>query len=169
MQKTHNTLPEEIRIQSVALLNKHLAAAIDLHAQMKQAHWNVRGPGFIAIHELFDRVSTEVENYSDLLAERAAPLTAPCKSPQKNPFLSPIRLASPTRRSICLPCRAHSRRLAGRSSRRLPNQPRLKTQRRRISSRKFRAASISNSILLNRISRPKPSSHSPSSMTLRRN
>ena len=74
MQKTHNTLPEEIRIQSVALLNKHLAAAIDLHAQMKQAHWNVRGPGFIAIHELFDRVSTEVENYSDLLAERAAGL-----------------------------------------------------------------------------------------------
>jgi starvation-inducible DNA-binding protein len=74
MQKTHNTLPEEIRIQSVALLNKHLAAAIDLHAQMKQAHWNVRGPGFMAIHELFDRVSGEVENYSDMLAERAAGL-----------------------------------------------------------------------------------------------
>ncbi len=74
MQKTHNTLPEEIRVQSVELLNKHLAAAIDLHAQMKQAHWNVRGPGFIAIHELFDRVSVEVENYSDLLAERAAGL-----------------------------------------------------------------------------------------------
>ena len=74
MQKTHNTLPEEIRIQSVALLNKHLAAAIDLHAQMKQAHWNVRGPGFIAIHQLFDRVSTAVEDYSDKLAERAAGL-----------------------------------------------------------------------------------------------
>jgi starvation-inducible DNA-binding protein len=74
MLKTHNTLPEEIRIQSVELLNKHLAAAIDLHAQMKQAHWNVRGPGFIAIHELFDRVSTEVENYSDMIAERAAGL-----------------------------------------------------------------------------------------------
>ena len=74
MQKTHNTLPEEIRIQSVELLNLHLAAAIDLHAQMKQAHWNVRGPGFIAIHELFDRVSTAVEDYSDKLAERAAGL-----------------------------------------------------------------------------------------------
>jgi len=74
MQKTHNTLPEEIRTQSVKLLNHHLAAAIDLHAQMKQAHWNVRGLGFIAIHELFDRVSTEVENYSDMLAERAAGL-----------------------------------------------------------------------------------------------
>ena len=74
MQKTHNTLSEQIRVQSVELLNKHLAAAIDLHAQAKQAHWNVRGPGFIAIHELFDRVSTAIENYSDLIAERAGGL-----------------------------------------------------------------------------------------------
>jgi len=74
MQKTHNTLPEVIRIQSVELLNLQLAAAIDLHAQLKQAHWNVRGPGFIAVHELFDRVSTAVEAYSDLLAERAGGL-----------------------------------------------------------------------------------------------
>ena len=74
MQKTHNTLSEKIRIQSVKLLNLHLAAAIDLHAQMKQAHWNVRGPGFIAIHELFDRVSTQVEDFSDLIAERAGGL-----------------------------------------------------------------------------------------------
>ena len=74
MQKTHNTLPEKIRIQSVELLNLNLAAVIDLHAQMKQAHWNVRGPGFIAIHELFDRVSAQVEDFSDLIAERAAGL-----------------------------------------------------------------------------------------------
>jgi hypothetical protein len=44
MQPTHNSLSENIRAQSVELLNKHLAAAIDLHAQVKQAHWNVRGP-----------------------------------------------------------------------------------------------------------------------------
>lgn len=74
MQHTRNTLPETIRTQSVELLNKHLAAAIDLHAQLKQAHWNVRGMGFIAIHELFDKVSVEVENYSDLIAERAGGL-----------------------------------------------------------------------------------------------
>jgi len=74
MQKTHNTLPEAIRVQSVEMLNLNLAATIDLHAQMKQAHWNVRGPGFIAIHELFDRVSTEVEMFSDLIAERAGAL-----------------------------------------------------------------------------------------------
>lgn len=74
MQSTHNTLSENIRGQSVELLNKHLAAAIDLHAQVKQAHWNVRGPGFIAIHELFDKVAVTVEDYSDLIAERAGGL-----------------------------------------------------------------------------------------------
>ena len=74
MHATHNTLSENIRAQSVELLNRHLAAAIDLHAQVKQAHWNVRGPGFIAVHELFDKVSEEVETFSDLLAERAGGL-----------------------------------------------------------------------------------------------
>jgi starvation-inducible DNA-binding protein len=74
MQSTRNTLPEMIRIQSVELLNRHLAAAIDLHAQTKQAHWNVRGPGFIAVHELFDSVSEAVEGYSDQIAERAGGL-----------------------------------------------------------------------------------------------
>ena len=74
MQITHNTLAEHIRAQSIELLNKHLAAAIDLHAQVKQAHWNVRGPSFIAIHELFDKVSEEVETYSDQIAERAGAL-----------------------------------------------------------------------------------------------
>ncbi len=74
MHPTHNTLSENVRVQSVALLNKHLAAAVDLHGQVKQAHWNVRGPGFIAIHELFDKVAEEVEAYSDLIAERAGGL-----------------------------------------------------------------------------------------------
>lgn len=70
MHVTHNTLPETIRAQSVELLNKHLAAAIDLHGQAKQAHWNVRGPGFIAIHELFDKISVAAESFADLIAER---------------------------------------------------------------------------------------------------
>lgn len=76
MHFTHNTLPESIRAQSAELLNKHLAAAIDLHGQVKQAHWNVRGPGFLAVHELFDDVSEEVEAYSDMIAERAGGLGA---------------------------------------------------------------------------------------------
>ena len=74
MYRTSNTLSENIRSKAVALLNRHLAAAIDLHAQVKQAHWNVRGPAFIAIHELFDKVADLVEGYSDTIAERAAAL-----------------------------------------------------------------------------------------------
>ena len=71
MYKTANTLSKNIRAKSVAVLNRHLAASIDLHAQVKQAHWNVRGPTFIAIHELFDKVADAVEEYSDTIAERA--------------------------------------------------------------------------------------------------
>src|SRR5450830_1381364 len=67
-------LSANVRTKSVELLNKHLAAAIDLHGQVKQAHWNVRGPAFIAVHELFDKVADAVEEYSDTLAERAAAL-----------------------------------------------------------------------------------------------
>jgi starvation-inducible DNA-binding protein len=74
MHQTHNTLSENIRTQSVAALNRHLAAAIDLHGQIKQAHWNVRGPTFIAIHKLFDDVADTALEASDLLAERTAAL-----------------------------------------------------------------------------------------------
>ena len=74
MFKTRNTLAQDVRTQSVELLNLHLAAAIDLHAQAKQAHWNVRGPGFMAVHTLFDTVSEEVEHFSDMLAERVGGL-----------------------------------------------------------------------------------------------
>jgi len=74
MHPTHNSLVMTSRAQSVAALNRHLAAAIDLHGQMKQAHWNVRGPSFIAVHLLFDRTADEVEIYSDKIAERAGAL-----------------------------------------------------------------------------------------------
>ena len=74
MYRTSHTLSKNIRVKAVELLNRHLAAAIDLHAQVKQAHWNVRGPAFIAIHELFDKVADVVEGYSDTIAERAAAL-----------------------------------------------------------------------------------------------
>jgi starvation-inducible DNA-binding protein len=72
MHITHNTLKLAIREGSVQLLNTHLAAAIDLQAQLKQAHWNVRGPGFIAVHELFDKVATLVADAADQIAERCA-------------------------------------------------------------------------------------------------
>jgi starvation-inducible DNA-binding protein len=96
MYRTANTLPEQIRSRSVALLNRHLAAAIDLHAQVKQAHWNVRGPNFIAIHQLFDKVADVVEEYSDKIAERAGTLGGiaeeTVQTATERSFLEPDRL-----------------------------------------------------------------------------
>lgn len=74
VQPSRNTLAETIRYRSVELLNAHLAAAIDLHAQIKLAHWNVRGPNFIALHQMFDAIASDVLTYTDRLAERAASL-----------------------------------------------------------------------------------------------
>jgi starvation-inducible DNA-binding protein len=58
----------------IPLLNQRLADCIDLQTQCKQAHWNVKGPQFIALHKLFDEVNEDVENYVDLLAERIVQL-----------------------------------------------------------------------------------------------
>jgi starvation-inducible DNA-binding protein len=76
MYRTPNTLSENIRFKAAEMLNRHLAAAIDLHAQVKQAHWNLRGPAFIAVHELLDKVAEAVGDYSDTIAERAGALGA---------------------------------------------------------------------------------------------
>ncbi len=74
LNATRNDLSEEIRERMCTLLNERLADAIDLMLQCKQAHWNVKGPQFIALHELFDQVYTDVSNYVDLIAERAVQL-----------------------------------------------------------------------------------------------
>jgi starvation-inducible DNA-binding protein len=74
MHTTKNDLPEPVRTQIIALLNARLADAIDLQTQTKQAHWNVKGPDFIALHKLFDEINASVEDYVDDLAERAVTL-----------------------------------------------------------------------------------------------
>jgi starvation-inducible DNA-binding protein len=71
---TRNDLPEAGRREAVGLLNQRLADAIDLQTQCKQAHWNVKGPSFIALHQLFDQINEAVEDYVDLLAERVVQL-----------------------------------------------------------------------------------------------
>ena len=74
MNRTKNDLPEATRSKLVELLNARLSDAIDLQTQCKQAHWNVKGPNFIALHKLFDEVNEDVEEYVDSLAERAVQL-----------------------------------------------------------------------------------------------
>ncbi|HKX28019.1 MAG TPA: DNA starvation/stationary phase protection protein Dps [Blastocatellia bacterium] len=74
MHQTKNEIPEEIRAAVIELLDGRLADSIDLKTQVKQAHWNVKGPNFIALHELFDKIAQSVEEYVDLIAERIVQL-----------------------------------------------------------------------------------------------
>jgi starvation-inducible DNA-binding protein len=74
MYETENDLPKADRAELIVLINKRLADIIDLQAQLKQAHWNVKGPHFIGLHELFDEIAEDVEKYVDMTAERIVQL-----------------------------------------------------------------------------------------------
>jgi starvation-inducible DNA-binding protein len=74
MYETENDLELPRRTALIGLMNQRLADAVDLQTQMKQAHWNVKGPHFIGLHELFDQIDEAVEAYVDLIAERIVQL-----------------------------------------------------------------------------------------------
>lgn len=69
-----NDLPEAVRLQMIPLLNRQLADVIDLGLQAKQAHWNVKGAQFAALHALFDEAAGIVDELADEIAERAVEL-----------------------------------------------------------------------------------------------
>src|SRR5437773_11583366 len=69
MYETENDISQNRRVEINALLNQRLADTVDLQTQMKQAHWNVKGPHFIGLHELFDKIDEAVEAYVDLMAK----------------------------------------------------------------------------------------------------
>ncbi|WP_373533506.1 DNA starvation/stationary phase protection protein Dps [Vampirovibrio sp.] len=76
-QTLHSTridLSEPTRLKVVELLNQSLAATLDLKTHVKQAHWNVKGKDFYQLHELFDQIAGEVEEFVDLIAERVTTL-----------------------------------------------------------------------------------------------
>lgn len=71
---TRIDIAPEVRSEMIALLNQQLADTFDLYSQTKHAHWNVKGPQFFSLHELFDKLAGTLENYVDLIAERATAL-----------------------------------------------------------------------------------------------
>lgn len=71
---TKNDLAPDVREKAIPLLNQHLADTLDLYSQTKQAHWNVKGMHFLQLHELFDTLAEAIEEYIDLIAERATAL-----------------------------------------------------------------------------------------------
>ena len=74
MSRKNNALPEEQQAKLIEMLNRRLADAIDLQLQSRQAYWNVKGPHFMALRELFDKVAEGVEEYANLIAERIVQL-----------------------------------------------------------------------------------------------
>src|SRR5260221_14397539 len=72
--KTHNDVPSNAKTVAIQLLNARLADTIDLALLTKQAHWNIKGPQFIALHEMIDGFRTEIDGYVDTIAERVVQL-----------------------------------------------------------------------------------------------
>src|ERR1700733_11946902 len=72
--KSHNNLSANAKAVSIGILNARLADSIDLALLTKQAHWNIKGPQFIALHEMIDGFRTELDGHVDTLAERVVQL-----------------------------------------------------------------------------------------------
>ena len=74
MRRTKIDIPQDVREKVIKILNQRLADCIDLTGQAKQAHWNVKGPNFIALHELFDSIYSGLAEHVDVIAERITAL-----------------------------------------------------------------------------------------------
>lgn len=74
MYKSPSHLPENARSEIVETLNARLADGLDLHSQIKVAHWNVKGPQFAALHPLFETFAVSLATFNDAVAERAVTL-----------------------------------------------------------------------------------------------
>ena len=74
MYKSPSALDEETRRQVAETLNARLADGLDLHSQIKVAHWNVKGPQFPSLHPLFETFAVDLAGFNDAVAERAVTL-----------------------------------------------------------------------------------------------
>ncbi len=71
MYTSPNPLPEGARVKVADALNARLADGLDLHSQLKVAHWNIKGMHFAALHPLFETFAVELAAFNDPVAERA--------------------------------------------------------------------------------------------------
>lgn len=76
MYQSPSQLSETARGAISQQLNARLVDGLDLHSQIKLAHWNVRGPQFAALHPLFEQFAIQLAAHTDAIAERAVTLGA---------------------------------------------------------------------------------------------
>ena len=74
MKSPDTGIASNTKTEMIGLLNERLAGAIDLALITKQAHWNLNGPTFIAVHDFLDEVRDDVDEHEDIIAERVAQL-----------------------------------------------------------------------------------------------
>jgi len=74
MHETRNDTKSNAKRVSLETLQARLADGIDLALDIKQAHWNLKGPQFIGIHEMLDGFRDELDDYNDKVAERITQL-----------------------------------------------------------------------------------------------
>lgn len=159
MHKTHNSLPEEQRVKLVELLNRLLADSIDLMLQVKQAHWNVKGPQFMALHALFGQIASGSRSLLTrllgvLCSWEAVLMERPTSSPAEQ-HSTGTRLKSLTRTVILRPSRRSSLRLANMFAMRLGKRRTYLMLTARLSSPIFRVTSIRGTGLSKPISTPR--------------
>ena len=70
MYKSPSPLSADARHAVCKTLNARLADGLDLHSQIKVAHWNIRGPQFAALHPLFETFAMSLAAHNDTFAER---------------------------------------------------------------------------------------------------
>ena len=76
MYRSPSRIPEEDRRRIAGALDAALADGLDLHSQIKVAHWNVKGPHFAALHPLYETFAVALAGFNDEVAERAVTLGA---------------------------------------------------------------------------------------------